>query len=183
MSIKTFYNPETETTDQYTEIWKLELVKVREEENLLVRNHYWQDSDNELWVDFDSPMENVYRAFKAYRDVKGYMCPDEKRKIRENLHMSVRKFADTLGIASSSLTQIENNQRVQAKYQENLFEAARDNYEKNGRLPDGWSSNVEDELADVSYETDNRNFVYESFESHRIEVKSFNKNNKLGDVA
>ncbi|WP_407889717.1 helix-turn-helix domain-containing protein [Levilactobacillus sp. N40-8-2] len=183
MSKKTFYNAETETTEQYTEIWKLELVKVREEEDLLVRNHYWRDSDNELWVDFDCPMENTYRAFKAYRVVKGYMRPDEIRKLREDLHMSVRKFADTLGIASSSLTQIENNQRVQAKYQENLFEAARDNYEKNGRLPDGWASNIEDGLANVLYETDIRDFVYESFESHRIEVKSFNKNSKLGDVA
>lgn len=35
--------------------------------------------------------------------------------------MSVREFADALGISSSTLTKIENNHRIQTKYQDQLF--------------------------------------------------------------
>lgn len=35
--------------------------------------------------------------------------------------MSVREFADALGISSSTLTKIENNHRIQTKYQDRLF--------------------------------------------------------------
>ena len=113
MAQRKFYNPELDTTERYTEVWKIELVQVRDESNLMVRNHYWKDSDGELWVDFNNPMENVTRSFAAYRSKKGYMTPEDIRKLRHNLGLTVRQFAKRLGIAPSSLTQIENNLRVQ----------------------------------------------------------------------
>lgn len=143
---KKLFNPELETTDWYTEVWRVELVQVKDMPNLLVRNHYWRDAAGELWGDFDNPMENVRAGFAAYRAKKGYMTPDEIRALRKHLNLSVRKFADQLGIAPSTLTQIENDQRVQVKYQELLFTSARDYYQAYGRLPDSWASN-DDELV------------------------------------
>jgi transcriptional regulator with XRE-family HTH domain len=134
--IKEFYNPELETTENYAEVWKPEVIKVKDESDLVVMNHYWQDKDGELWGDFNNPMENVKRGFDAYRKRKGYMTPDEIRNLRNQLNMSVREFANAIGIGSSSLTQIENNQRVQVKYQEILFRAVKESYEYQRKLPD-----------------------------------------------
>ncbi|MCH4130664.1 MAG: hypothetical protein LKF20_08815 [Lactiplantibacillus sp.] len=53
MAQRKFYNPELDTTELYTEVWKIELVQVRDESNLMVRNHYWKDSDGELWGIYD----------------------------------------------------------------------------------------------------------------------------------
>ena len=127
--IKAFYNPELETTENYVEVWKPEVIKVKDESDLVVMNHYWLDKDGKLWGDFNNPMENVQRGFDAYRKRKGYMTPDEIRKLRHQINMSVRDFANAIGIGSSSLTQIENNQRVQVKYQEMLFRAVKESYE------------------------------------------------------
>jgi len=90
---KEFYNPELETTENYDEVWKLEVIKVKDESDLVVMNHYWQDKDGELWGDFNNPMENVKRGFDAYRKRKGYMTPDEIRNLRNQLNMSVKEFA------------------------------------------------------------------------------------------
>lgn len=116
-----FYNPELETTELYTEVWKPELITVKDATDLLVINHYWQDSDDELWGDFNDPMENIKRGFAAYRERKGYMKPNEIKKLRHQLGMTVRKFAESIGIDSSTLTQIEHNQRLQVKSQEKRF--------------------------------------------------------------
>ena len=90
---KEFYNPELETTENYDEVWKLEVIKVKDESDLVVMNHYWQDKDGELWGDFNNPMENVKRGFDAYRKRKGYMTPDEIRNLQNQLNMSVKEFA------------------------------------------------------------------------------------------
>ncbi len=132
---KLFKNPESETEEWYTEVWKNELIQVKDKTDILVRNHYWQDAEGELWGDFNNPMENVRAGFTAYRKKKGYMTPDEIRTLRNNLDLSVRDFADRIGITPSSLTQIENDQRVQVKYQEIIFKSARDYYQRNGTLP------------------------------------------------
>ena len=124
--IKEFYNPELETTEDYTEVWKPEVIKVKDESNLVVMNHYWQDKDGKLWGDFNDPMENVKRGFDAYRKRKGYMTPNEIRNLRNQLNMSVREFANAIGIGSSLLTQIENNKRVQVKSQEIVFRAVKE---------------------------------------------------------
>lgn len=139
--IKEFYNPELETTENYAEVWKPEVIKVKDESGLVVMNHYWQDKDGELWGDFNNPMENVKRGFDAYRKRKGYMTPDEIRNLRNKLNMSVREFANAIGIGSSSLTQIENNQRVQVKYQEILFRAVKESYEYQRKSPQ-WVNSV-----------------------------------------
>ncbi|GAX02224.1 helix-turn-helix domain-containing protein [Secundilactobacillus silagei] len=133
--IKEFYNPETATTEPYTEVWQSEKVKVRDIDDLTVRNHYWQAADGELWGDFDDPMENVRSSFDAYRKRQGYLTPDDIRALRQALGLSVRQFANGLGIGTSTLTQIENNQRLQVKYQENLFEAVKMLYKDGQRLP------------------------------------------------
>lgn len=118
---KKFFNPELNRYDYYTEIWLPEEVAVKDEKNLFVVNHYWKDKDGELWGDFDNPMENVYRSFAAYRQKKGFLAPEQIRKLREDLNLSVREFANSLGISSSALTKIENNHCIQTKYQDMLF--------------------------------------------------------------
>lgn len=125
---KRFYNEELGRTDLYTEVWKLETVKVKDVDDLVVENHYWQDSDGELWSDFDHPMENVKKACAAYRTRKGYMKPQEIRILRENMGLSVKGFADELGIEPSTLAQIETGRRVQDKQQESLFRSAERDY-------------------------------------------------------
>lgn len=120
---KKLFNPELDRYDIYAEVWIPEKMTVKDEKDLIVVNHYWQDSDEELWGDFENPMENVHRSFDAYRKRKGYLTPIEIKGLRQKLDLSVRKFADALGISSSALTQIENNHRIQTKYQEILLES------------------------------------------------------------
>lgn len=120
---KKFFNPELNKEDIYTEVWKNEYVTVKDEK-LVVKNHYWQDSKGELWGDFDDPMENVHRSFAAYRKKKKFLSPESIRKIRESLGYTVREFAEKLGISPSAVTQIENNHRIQTKYQDMLFKSA-----------------------------------------------------------
>lgn len=64
------------------------------------------------------------------------MTPDEIRNLRHQLNMSVREFANAIGIESSALTQIENNQRVQVKYQEILFRAVKESSKHNDERND-----------------------------------------------
>lgn len=176
---KTFFNPELNTYDTYTEVWIPEKVCVKDEKDLLVVNHYWQDSDGELWGDFKNPMENVYRSFDAYRERKGYMSPKEIRNLRENLGLSVRKFADALGISPSTLTQIENNHRIQAKYQDILFR----NVENN---PSPFLSELKIKEDNLNNEV-NKNTSYNVdlyYKDSNTQLFSFfNEDNKLGDAA
>lgn len=118
---KQFFNPERNSIDIYEEVWIVEKINVKDEKNLLVKNHYWRDKFGELWADFDNPMENVYRGFDAYRTRKGFLFPKQIKEIRNSVDMTVREFADALGISSSTLTKIENNHRIQTKYQDQLF--------------------------------------------------------------
>lgn len=179
--IKEFYNPELETTENYAEVWKPEVIKVKDESDLVVMNHYWQDKDGELWGDFNNPMENVKRGFDAYRKRKGYMTPDEIRNLRNQLNMSVREFANAIGIGSSSLTQIENNQRVQVKYQEILFRAVKENYEYQRESPD--ILRFHDQL--LPNKLDSSSYTLDSilYTTPQIYKDSLSFNNKLGDVA
>ncbi|MEK1356798.1 helix-turn-helix transcriptional regulator [Limosilactobacillus fermentum] len=140
MTQRQFYNPELDQTGLYTEVWQTERIQVKDIQDLVVTKHYWQDAAGELWADFDDPMENVHRSFDTYRKRKGYLTPNQIRQLREDLHLTVRQMATALGIAPSSLTQIENNQRIQAPYQEKIFLAARDAYQATGQLPPSWQS-------------------------------------------
>jgi len=118
---KTFYNPEIAAKVTYTEKWKMETVTVKEISDLHVLHHYWQDAAGELWGDFDDPMENVRSDFQAYRQRKNYLAPQDIVTLRKKLNLTVRQFASKLGLSSSTLSQIENDQRIQTRYQDNLF--------------------------------------------------------------
>lgn len=125
---KEFYNPEKDITELYTEKWLPEVVQVKDVDDLLILSHYWQDNEGELWTDFDHPMENVTRAFDEYRQRKDFMAANDIYQLRQQLGLSVRDFADRLGISPSALSQIETNRRVQTKYQDNLFKATKEQY-------------------------------------------------------
>ncbi|MFT8425283.1 MAG: helix-turn-helix domain-containing protein [Liquorilactobacillus sp.] len=180
--IKKFYNPELETTENYTEVWKPEVIEVKDEADLLVLNHYWQDKHGDLWGDFDDPMENVRRGFDAYRKRKGYMTPDDIRNLRNQLNMSVRDFANAIGIGFSSLTQIENNQRVQVRYQDILFRLVKENYEYQKKIPDILQELPEQPLLN---KLDSSSYISDdiSYTTSPIYKDNLFFYNKLGDVA
>ena len=76
------------------EVKKHEIIKVKDISDLLVCNRYWQDSDGELWLDFDDPNENFRGIFNAYRERKGFMQPTELKILRRNFNLSLREFAE-----------------------------------------------------------------------------------------
>jgi DNA-binding transcriptional regulator YiaG len=116
-----FFNPEKALTELYTEKWLEETCTVKDITDLTIRHHYWEAPDGELWGDFNSPMENIHLDFQAYRQRKEFLTPTEIVHIRQQLHLTVREFADILGLGISTVSQIENNERIQTKYQDNLF--------------------------------------------------------------
>ncbi|ETA74458.1 helix-turn-helix domain-containing protein [Ligilactobacillus equi] len=166
---KVFYNPEYEKEDEYTEVWKLELVSVKDVDDLLVYNHYWKDSDGELWGDFDNPMENVKRAIVAYRERKDYMSSKAIKNLRKSMNMTVREFSKKYGISTSSLTQIENDQRIQTRYQEALFELIKDNIDlkKKFKVEISKKKIVEKEVLDYMHYGSSEKFELEKI---RVEV-------------
>lgn len=120
---KSFYNPETEQVSKYTEKFILSDVAVGNVTGLKVMHHYWQDSDGELWGDFDDPMENVLADFAAYRQYLHFLTPDEISAIIKSLNIDLRSLAKFLGISTSTISSISNNRRAQDKYQNNLFKS------------------------------------------------------------
>lgn len=151
---RTFYNEELNTTEKYSEVWKYEMMQVKDIPDLIVHNHYWEDSQGELWLDFNDPNENFRRAFNAYRNRKGFMQPNEIRKLREDLHLSQRAFSERLGISYAKVSQIENNKRVQTLSQEVSFRKAQQDFEKQGFLTSYESSASDsDKLTSVLSET------------------------------
>lgn len=133
---RTFFNPETETTEEYTDVWKYEVMSMKDIKDLLVRTHYWQDKAGELWLDFDDPNENFRIIFTAYRSRKGYMQPQQIKELRGKLGLSLREFSGRLGISYAKLSQIENNKRVQTLSQEVSFRKAQQDYHGQGFLTD-----------------------------------------------
>lgn len=118
-----FYNPEKETTEIYEKEAVIECVKVKDIDNLMVLHYYWKDSDGELWNNFDDPMENVRSDFNAYRSRVGFIQPWELKKLREKIKMTVQEFGDWTGIGYENISKIENNQRVQTKDQDRIFQS------------------------------------------------------------
>ncbi|AYM01875.1 helix-turn-helix domain-containing protein [Levilactobacillus yiduensis] len=163
---KEFYNDELEATDVYTEVKELRFVRVRDIDNLLVLHRYWKDSSGELWSDFDDPMENSKKDFIVYRTRKGYMTPESIKKLRENAGQTVREFSDYLGIGSSTLSQLENNLRVQTKETDALLQMVNKYYNLNGRLP---SIGVKD-LIDALNSSFKKSVVKESKYSYQDPV-------------
>ena len=52
----------------------------------------------------------------------------ELKKLRTDMHLTVREFADYMGLGYSNLSQIENNQRIQTKYQDVLFKLIQEKF-------------------------------------------------------
>lgn len=119
--LREFYNPEKDKLEKYQEVKQVEPVRFKDGTELNVEHTWWQDKNGELWGNFDDPMENVHKDFKAYREKYNYLMPSEIRELRKKYHLSVREFASILGIGSSTLNQIENDQRLQTKYQNAAF--------------------------------------------------------------
>lgn len=145
---KEFYNEELETTERYKSVWKFEKTQVREITDLIVRHHYWEDSTGEFWSDFDDPMENPKADFIAYRARKNYMTPGEVKKLREHSGKTVRTFAHYLGIGSSTLSQLENNRRVQTKEQDSLLTMVSTYYLEHQCLPKLGSDDLINQIVD-----------------------------------
>ncbi|GEN94106.1 helix-turn-helix domain-containing protein [Pediococcus ethanolidurans] len=177
MKEKNFFNPEKGIEELYIEKWIPEIVKVRDIDDLLVINHYWQDAEGELWNDFDHPNENFVRTFDAYRERKGFMQPSQICELRKQLHLSVREFAKRLGISYSTVSQIENNQRIQVLYQENLFEHAKKEFETTGELPDHADKNSQI-TARLNFSTSGTPF-YISHNSYISEEHCQSKSNEF----
>ena len=129
---KSFYNPETEQVSKYTEKFILSDVEVGNVTGLKVMHHYWQDSDGELWGDFDNPMENVLADFAAYRKHLNFLTPEEISKIIQLLNINIRNLANFLGISISTISSLANNRRAQDKYQDNLFKSLRERIQIDG---------------------------------------------------
>ncbi|AYJ40764.1 helix-turn-helix domain-containing protein [Lactiplantibacillus pentosus] len=132
---KFYYNDELETTAFYTETWRLEKTQVKDISDLLVWHHYWIDSDGELWSDFDDPMENPKADFEAYRTKENYLKPEQIKQFRQNTGLTVQALASYVGMDSSTLSQLENNDRVQTKEQDSLLKGVIDYFQSNSRLP------------------------------------------------
>ncbi|MFU1799389.1 helix-turn-helix domain-containing protein [Lactiplantibacillus pentosus] len=132
---KFYYNDELETTALYTETWRLEKTQVKDISDLLVWHHYWIDSDGELWSDFDDPMENPKADFEAYRTKENYLKPEQIKQFRQNTGLTVQALASYVGMDSSTLSQLENNDRVQTKEQDSLLKGVIDYFQSNSRLP------------------------------------------------
>lgn len=171
MKKRTFYNPETETKEEYTEVWKTESVSVKDIKDLLVTNHYWEDREGELWLDFEDPNENFRAAFNAYRRRKGYMEPQQIKDLRKRLGLDLRRFAERLGISYSKLSQIENNKRVQTLSQEVSFRKAQQDYQRQGFLTDySATANVE-KLLTVAIENGEPNSLKQPSEFYGLKTK------------
>jgi len=117
----TFYNPEKETQEMYTEVFQLATVIVKDVSNLAVWHHYWRDAEGELWSDFTDSSENLRRDFQAYRERRHFLSSDEIMAIRQLARLSPQEFANTLGLSTQLLSELENNQRVQTADQDQLF--------------------------------------------------------------
>lgn len=179
---KEFYNPEKELSELYTEKWIVEKCKIKDVNDLLVLHHYWQDSDGELWVDFDSPMENVEADFLAYRKRKEYMQPNEIKELRQSLNLSVREFAELTGLGFSNISQIENNKRVQTKYQDVIFQLIKKEYLTIGfnskyYAESDFTDSINKQLNDDSFDPN----LISKYNSHS--TYSYNNDKTLGDAA
>lgn len=171
---KEFFNPEKEITELYEKETLIEKAKVNDIDDLIVVHYYWKDSDGDLWNNFDDPMENVRSDFNAYRSRVGFMQPWELKKLREDIKMTVREFGNWTGIGYGNISKIENNQRVQTKYQDRIFKLTKDKFDATGCISD--ESNIEIYSEDFFYP----NLLLDEKEDYFISTYSYNDN--LGDA-
>lgn len=129
-----FYNIEKDKSESYTKVERLESVKVKDVDHLLIAAIYWRDPAGEVWLNPDDPLENVRASFTEYRKAKHYLQPIEIRRLHQELGLSLNKFARNLGMGPSSLSQIENNLKLQNKEQDVLFKSIRSEFRVTGEV-------------------------------------------------
>lgn len=110
--IMTLQNPFTDTYDNYQIVYKIEKLKVRGVK-VEFKARYLQDSKGELWGDFKHPMENVYRAFDAYRHKMNLFSPHEICKLQKDLALSDQEFAKKLDIDTKYLLLVKHGHVLQ----------------------------------------------------------------------
>lgn len=76
-----------------------------------------------------------FPTIEEYKKYLGYLSSNDIRTIRKKLNLDIRTFSKKLGISPATLDEIENNHKVQNRYQEILFEWANKFYEIYGYLP------------------------------------------------
>lgn len=180
---KEFYNPEKEKTEIYKKKKVLEKIKIREINDLVVVNTYWEDPDGELCVDFDNPTENKDKDFIAYRKRVNYMQPSEIKGLRAELNLSIRDFAEIIGIGFSNLSKIENNKVIQTKYQDNLFKYMKDNVNTFKNKLNEYDKSSENRHITAANQKDYKVKYYFNVEKNSsLSTFSFD-NNMLGDAA
>ena len=175
---KKFYNEEYESEEWYTGVSKLKKVRVKDRDDLYVMHYYWKDEDGELWSDFDDPTANNRRDFIAYRQVKGYLSPEQIKELIDLSGHTLRSFSDYTNLGLSTLSQLTNNLRVQTPQQENLLKMLRDYFDIHKRLPDLHKPDEMKEIAsEISLETElvwntGLNYSNETDDGYSLSLKS-----------
>lgn len=84
-------------------------------------------SCGELFEPFEDPEKNLLSDYRIYRDIKGFIQPEEIKAIRDNYKMTLRVFSKITGISYSTLSNIENNS-IHNKEHDTIFRLAQDPY-------------------------------------------------------
>ena len=121
----TRFSYETGQEEKYIKIEIEEEVFVKKEKFKLTNVYYKRLSDGELFEPFDDPDYNIRNSYNLYRKKHNLLSPQEIVEIRNKYELSVRDFANILGISYSNLSLIENG-GFQAKYIDNLLRFSRD---------------------------------------------------------
>ncbi len=121
----TRFSYETGQEEKYKKIKIEEEVFVKKERFKLTNVYYKRLSDGELFEPFDDPDYNIRNSYNLYRKKHNLLSPQEIVEIRNKYELSIREFANILGISYSNLSLIENG-GLQAKYIDNLLRFSRD---------------------------------------------------------
>lgn len=175
------YNPILDNTERYTEIWETELVTARGVKDLPVKNHYWkQNSNGELWLDFDNPDENFYAFATAFRKEMNYMTPGEIQQLCLESGLGKSLFASLLSMDEDTLDSLMSNDLIQDEEQESLLEAMRSDVSGFSKI----ATHVQGLNMAVDLSEDNSHESALTYNvNSRKEEKSFAYNVELGRVA
>ncbi|KAF1296799.1 hypothetical protein BAU15_09135 [Enterococcus sp. JM4C] len=101
-----------------------EFSEVKLEESLRIKgvpitaSHIYYECNNckELFESFDDPDYNTRIDFEIYSFKVGILKPVEIKQLRENYGLSLRQFAEIIGISYSTLSEIENGYILHSKH-------------------------------------------------------------------
>lgn len=77
---KKFYNPEMNTSDIYEEVWIVEKINIKDEKNLLVKNHYWRDKFGELWLILTIQWKMFIEVLKHIEQEKAFYLQNKLKR-------------------------------------------------------------------------------------------------------